>query len=125
MKLARAKMTPAILSELEDLLQQMDAWEGPLADAAALDRRFHAVIWHAAGNPYLERTLDALTMSLFAHKTLEHVTHEIRRWRLSHHRDLLDFVAGSGTDPQQALLTHLRMAYSEPEKFSSLTVPGA
>lgn len=122
MKLARANMTPAVLAELEDLLRQMDAWEGPLADAAALDRRFHAVIWRAAGNPYLERTLDTLTTALFAHKTLEHVTHEIRRWRLSHHRDLLDFVAGSGSDPHQALLTHLRMAYSEPEKYSSLVI---
>jgi DNA-binding GntR family transcriptional regulator len=122
MKLARANLTPAILAELEDLLQKMDAWDGPLADAAALDRHFHAVIWRAAGNPYLERTLDALTTSLVAHKTLEHVTQEVRRWRLSHHRDLLDYVAGNGADPQHALLTHLRMAYAEPEKYSSLVI---
>ncbi len=122
MKLARANMTPEIMAELQDLVAQMDAWEGPLADAAALDRRFHAVIWRAAGNPYLERTLDSLTTSLFAHKTLEHVTREIRRWRLNHHRELLEVIAGGTTDPQMALLTHLRMAYSEPEKFSSLVV---
>lgn len=122
MKLARANMTPAILAELQDLVAQMDAWEGPLADAAALDRRFHAVIWRAAGNPYIERTLDALTTSLFAHKTLEHVTREIRRWRLNHHRELLEVVSGGTADPQLALLTHLRMAYSEPEKYSSLVI---
>ncbi len=58
---------------------------------------------------------------LFAHKTLEHVTQEIRRWRLSHHRIILDAVAGrSKDDPQDALLTHMRMSYTEPERYSTL-----
>lgn len=123
MLLARARMTPAILAELTALVAEMDAWDGPLLEAAALDRRFHAVIWRASGNPYLERALDSLTTSLFAHKALEHSSREIRRWRLNHHRALLNAVASAeGEDPQLALLTHLRMAYSEPEKFSSLSV---
>lgn len=123
MRLARARMTPAIEAELVDLVEQMDRWDGPLIDAAALDRKFHAVIWKASGNPYLERTLDSLTTSLFAHKALEHVSQEIRRWRLNHHRALLDVLIGpAGGDPQLALLTHLRMAYTEPERFSSLAV---
>ncbi|WP_336962542.1 GntR family transcriptional regulator [Sphingobium aquiterrae] len=122
LRLARARMTPEILAELTELVEQMEAWDGPLIDAAALDRKFHAVIWRASGNPYLERTLEALTTSLFAHKALEHVSQEIRRWRLNHHRALLDVVAGGGEDPQMALLTHLRMAYTEPERFSSLAV---
>lgn len=121
MLLARVHMTPTILAELTALVEQMDAWDGPLLDAADLDRKFHAVIWRASGNPYLIRTLDSLTVALFAHKALEHVSHEIRRWRLNHHRALLDAVASpDGGDPQLALLTHLRMAYSEPERFSSL-----
>jgi DNA-binding GntR family transcriptional regulator len=122
MRLARAHMTPEILAELTDLVAQMESWDGPLIDAAALDRRFHAAIWRAAGNPYLERTLDSLTTSLFAHKALEHVSQEIRRWRLNHHRALLDVVAGGDADPQLALLSHLRMAYNEPERFSSLAL---
>lgn len=122
MQLARARMTPEIRAELLDLVEQMEAWDGPLLDAAALDRQFHAVIWRAAGNPYLERTLNSLTTSLFAHKALEHVSQEIRRWRLNHHRDLFDVVTGGIGDPQMALLTHLRMAYSEPERYSSLAV---
>lgn len=123
MRLARARMTPAILAELEALVEQMDAWDGPLLDAADLDRKFHAVIWRASGNPYLVRALDQLTTALFAHKALEHVSQEIRRWRLNHHRALLDVVAGpNGGDPQLALLTHLRMAYTEPERFSSLGI---
>jgi DNA-binding GntR family transcriptional regulator len=122
LRLARARMTPQIRAELTGLVEQMEAWDGPLIDAAALDRKFHAVIWRAAGNPYLERTLDSLTTSLFAHKALEHVSKDIRRWRLNHHRALLDVVSGAGGDPQMALLTHLRMAYTDPERFSSLAV---
>ena len=52
MKRGRASMTPAIIAELEDSLVPMDAREGPLADAAAFDRRFPAVIRRAAGNRY-------------------------------------------------------------------------
>ena len=125
MRLARARMTPEVLAELTDLVEQMERWDGPLLSAAALDRKFHAVIWRAAGNPYLERTLDSLTTSLFAHKALEHVSNEIRRWRLNHHRALLDVVAGGDADPQMAMLTHLRMAYNEPERFSSLALSAA
>lgn len=122
MRLARAHMTPESKAELTSLVEQMEAWEGPLAEAADLDRRFHAVIWRIAGNPYLERTLDQLTVALFAHKTLEHVSRELRRWRLNHHRELLDVLTHSDADPQLALLTHLRMAYTEPERFSSLAL---
>ena len=122
LRLAQARMTPEVLAELTDLVEQMEAWDGPLIEAAALDQKFHAVIWRAAGNPYLERALESLTTSLFAHKALEHVSLEIRRWRLNHHRALLDLVAGGEGDPQMALLTHLRMAYTEPERYSSLAV---
>lgn len=120
-RLARARMTPEILEELNELIEQMEAWDGPLMDAAALDRQFHAVIWRASGNPYLERMLDSLTVSLFAHKALEHVSQEIRRWRLNHHRELLDVLLSDG-DPQLALLAHLRMSYTNPEAYSSLAI---
>ena len=122
MLLARANMTPKIVAMLTGLVDEMDAWHGPLIDAAALDLRFHRIIWRASGNPYLQRTLESLTTSLFAHKALEHVSQEIRRWRLNHHRALLDIVAGGSGDPQLALLTHFRMAYTEPERFSSLAI---
>ena len=125
-RLARLRMTPDILTRLEALMSQMEAWNGTLLEAAALDLEFHRVIWSAAGNPYLERALNALMVPLFAHKTLEHVTQEIRRWRLSHHRILLDVVAGrSNDDPQEALLTHMRMSYTEPERYSTLAKPAS
>jgi DNA-binding GntR family transcriptional regulator len=123
-KLARARMTPEIHARLEKLARQMETWEGPLLDAAALDLEFHRVIWRATGNPYLERALNTLMVPMFAHNTLEHVSQEIRRWRLNHHRALLDVMVGrSGDDPQEALLTHLRMSFTDPERYSTLARP--
>jgi DNA-binding GntR family transcriptional regulator len=121
LRLARARMTPEMQAELEGLVAQMENWDGDLLDAAALDLQFHRALWRASGNPYLERALYGLIIPLFAHKTLEHVTHDVRRWRMSHHRTLLDAVTGrSGDDLQTVLLTHLRMSYTEPERYSTL-----
>jgi DNA-binding FadR family transcriptional regulator len=114
-------MTPEISRKLDALVGKMDDWNGTLLEAAALDLEFHREIWKATGNPYLERALNALMVPLFAHKTLEHVTQEIRRWRLSHHRIILDSITGrSDADSQEALLTHMRMSYTEPERYSTL-----
>lgn len=122
LKLARARMTPEIMTTLSDLVNKMEAWNGTLAEAAALDLEFHRTIWAAAGNDYLVRVLDSLATVLFAHKTLEHVSFELRRWTLNHHRALLDVILSPmEQDIQAALLMHLRMAYTEPERFSSLT----
>ncbi len=124
LRLARTRMTPQITAKLDSLVAQMDAWDGTLLEAAALDLEFHRLLWKASGNPYLERALNSLMVPLFAHKTLEHVTQEIRRWRLSHHRIILDAVTGrTDDDPQEALLTHMRMSYTEPERYSSLAKP--
>jgi DNA-binding GntR family transcriptional regulator len=126
LRLARARMTPEVRAKLTGLVEQMEAWDGSLLDAAALDLEFHREIWRASGNPYLEKTLEGLATALFAHKAIEHVSQEIRRWRLNHHRALLDVVADPNSgDPQSAILTHLRMAYTEPERFSSLAVQDA
>jgi DNA-binding GntR family transcriptional regulator len=120
LRLARINMTPEVLAVLDRLVHQMDTWDGTLLEAAALDLEFHRTLWRAAGNPYLERVLNGLMVPLFAHKTLEHVTRDVRRWRLSHHRILLDAVSGrSGDDPQAVLLTHMRMAHTEPERYSN------
>jgi DNA-binding GntR family transcriptional regulator len=121
LRLAKARMTPELLNQLDKLMLQMDSWNGTLLEAAALDLEFHRTLWKAAGNPYLERALNALMVPLFAQKTLEHVTKDVRRWRLSHHRMLLEVVTGrSGDDPQEVLLTHMRMSYTEPERYSTL-----
>ena len=122
LRLARARMNPVTQAELEGLVAQMENLDGDLLDAAALDLKFHRALWRASGNPFLERTLYGLIVPLFAHKTLEHVTHDVRRWRMSHHRALLDAVTGrSNDDLQSLLLTHLRMSYTEPERYSTLS----
>lgn len=120
LRLAKMNMTPVILAALDRLVDQMDSWNGTLLEAAAMDLEFHRTLWRAAGNPYLERLLNGLMVPLFAHKTLEHVTHDVRRWRLNHHRILLDAVVGRSDDePQAVLLTHMRMAHTEPERYSN------
>jgi DNA-binding GntR family transcriptional regulator len=121
MRLAKTRMTPEILAGLESIVRRMDSWNGTLLESAALDLEFHRALWQAAGNPYLERVLNALMVPLFAHKTLEHVTRDVRRWRMSHHHALLDAVAGrSDDDPQTVILTHVGLACIEPERYSSL-----
>ena len=120
-RLARTHMTLDVQQELEAIMAKMEAWEGDLLESAALDLQFHRTLSRASGNPYLERALNTLLVTLFAHKTLDHVTHDVRRWRLSHHRALLDAVTGkSGEDPQTVLQTHVRMGHTEPERHSEL-----
>jgi DNA-binding GntR family transcriptional regulator len=120
-RLARSHMAADVRAELEDIMAKMGAWDGDLLESAALDLQFHRTLSRASGNPYLERALNTLLVTLFAHKTLEHVSHDVRRWRLSHHRALLDAVTGkSGEDPQAVLQTHVRMGFTEPERHSEL-----
>jgi DNA-binding GntR family transcriptional regulator len=124
LKLARARMTPETAATLNALVDKMEVWNGELSEAAALDLEFHRIIWEASGNPHLVKSLESLVTVLFAHKTLEHVSYELRQWRLNHHRALLDAVLNLGdTDIPGALLMHLRMAYKDPEKFSSMANP--
>jgi DNA-binding GntR family transcriptional regulator len=121
LRLALARMTPEILAALEKLIAQMDAWNGTLLEAAGLDLEFHRTLWKASGNPYLERALNTVMIPLFAHMALEHVTKDVSRWRMGHHRVLVDAMIGrSGDDPQEMLLTHMRMAHAEPERNSML-----
>jgi DNA-binding GntR family transcriptional regulator len=105
-------------------MARMDAWsERTEMDAAALDLEFHRTLWEAAGNPYLTKALDALVTSLFAHKALEYVSADLKRWSLHHHRALLDVALGnSSLEPEAAIIIHLRTAYNEPERFSSFGV---
>jgi len=120
-RLARTHMTADVRAELEGIMAKMEAWDGDLLESAALDLQFHRTLSRSSGNPYLERALNTLLVTLFAHKTLEHVSHDVRRWRLSHHRALLDAVTGkSSEDPQAVLQTHVRLGFTEPERHSEL-----
>jgi len=124
LKLCRLKISKTDAARLTDLVNQMDAWtERTEMDAAALDLEFHRTLWAAAGNPYLTKTLDSLVTSLFAHKALEYVSADLKRWSLHHHRALLDVALGnSNIEPEAAIVIHMRTAYNEPERFSSFGV---
>jgi DNA-binding GntR family transcriptional regulator len=116
--LAKARMTPEIAAKLTALVVRMESTDSTLSEAAALDLEFHRAIWAAAGNDYLEKVLDPLATVIFAQYTLERVSTDRRRWRLSHHRALLDVVLGPAKQNiREAFLAHMQAAYTEaPQK---------
>lgn len=122
LKLCRARLTAACEKKLSELVKKMERWKvGSEIDAAALDLEFHRTIWSNSGNEYLEKTLNSLVPVLFAHQALEYITHDHLRWPLKHHRALLQVVQGkSKQTPEQAMVTHLKLRYTNPERFSSL-----
>jgi DNA-binding GntR family transcriptional regulator len=124
LKLCRLKISKKHAARLTDIMARMEAWtDRSEMDAAALDLEFHRTLWEAAGNPYLTKTLDSLVTSLFAHKALENVSADVKRWILHHHRALLDVALGkSDIEPEAAIVFHLRTGYNEPERFSSFGV---
>jgi DNA-binding GntR family transcriptional regulator len=127
LKLCRLKISKPDAQRLTTIMERMEAWtERTEMDAAALDLEFHRTLWEAAGNPYLTKTLDSLVTSLFAHKALEYVSADLKRWSLHHHRALLDVALGqSNIEPEAAIIIHMRTAYNEPERFSSFGVTRA
>ena len=124
LKLCRLKISQKDAARLTEIMERVDAWsERTEMDAAALDLEFHRALWEAAGNPYLTKVLDSLVTPLFAHKALENVSADLKRWMLHHHRALLDVALGnSSVEPEAAIIFHLRTGYSEPERFSSFGV---
>jgi DNA-binding GntR family transcriptional regulator len=127
LKLCRLRISKKDAARLTDIMARMDAWsERTEMDAAALDLEFHRALWEAAGNPYLTKLLDSLVTPLFAHKALENVSADLKRWMLHHHRALLDVALGnSSVEPEAAIIFHLRTGYNEPERFSSFGVARA
>lgn len=121
-KLCRARLTPEMKARLNDIVERMEAWRaGSELEGVALDLEFHRTVWAYSGNTWLEKCLNTLVPAVMAHYALEGISHELVRWRLNHHRALLDvIVRNSRQSPEEALLVHFRMAYDRPERFSSL-----
>lgn len=122
LRLCHARLTAASEKKLRSFVDQMENWrEGSEIDAAALDLEFHRAIWNMSGNPYLEKVLNSLVPVLFAHQALEYTSHNEKRWPLNHHRQLLDVILGNSTQTAEtAMISHLRVRYTNPERFSSL-----
>lgn len=122
-KLCRVNLTPSFKKKMETILKEMErANAGSDFDASKLDLEFHRAVWAAAGNPYLERTLNSLVTVLFSHQALTYMTSPgAMRWPLRHHRDLLSVILGElDMSAEQAIVKHLRHRYTNPERFSSL-----
>lgn len=124
-KLCRANLTARIEEQLRSLVDQMESGSHEsYFEAAMLDLEFHRTIWLSSANPYLERALNTLVTVLFAHQALKYTTaHESVRWPLNHHRILLDIICGqSKLSPEAAMVNHLRVRYTNPERFSSFVL---
>ena len=122
LRLCRMHMTKKQAAKLQALVDKMDKWDGGSElDAAEFDMEFHRTLWAAAGNPRLSDMLDSLSTVLFAHAAIQHVNTETVKWRLNHHRALLDVALGKSTmSPEEAVISHLKVYYKDPEQFSSL-----
>lgn len=121
LRLCQSRLGRKQAARLTSLVERMESWEGGSEiDAAEIDFEFHRTLWEAAGNPQLTDILDTLSTVLFAHAALQHVSIETTKWRLNHHRALLDVALGkSALSPEQAVINHLKAFYTRPEKFSS------
>lgn len=121
-KLCRARLTAASESELLVLVERMEKWNaGSEVEAAALDLEFHRALWTLSGNSVLEKVLNSQVPMLFAHQALEYTNHQKRLWPLNHHRQLLDVVLGkSEKTAEEAMIEHLRLRYTNPERYSSM-----
>jgi len=127
LRLCQLNMNDQQATKLTTLVEKMESWESDSKfDAAEMDIEFHSALWVASGNPCLFDTLHSLSTALFAHSALQHssVSTEAVKWRLNHHRALLDVALGTSTMlPEEAVISHLKAHYDEPEKYSSLAAP--
>jgi DNA-binding GntR family transcriptional regulator len=125
LRLCRLNLDKKQAAKLKGLVEKMEKWRAESqVDAAQLDIEFHRALWTAAGNPRLYEILDSLSTVLFAHATIQHANTETIKWRLNHHRSLLDVALGeSSISPEEAVISHLKSYYEQPEKFSSLVAP--
>jgi DNA-binding GntR family transcriptional regulator len=123
-KLCQTNMTPTTEKQLVSLVEKMDQrGQRTEFDASALDLEFHRAIWSCGGNLYLAKTLNSLVTMLFAHQALTYWKDKAGpKWPLNHHRVLLDVVLGvSDVAPEVAMVNHLRVRYTNPERFCSFT----
>lgn len=122
LKLSRAKLTGAQEKHLVALLRKMEEWKPSTEiEAASLDLEFHRFIWTCSGNVYLEKILNSLVPILFAHQAIIDNHAEANHWPLDHHRRLLEVVQGTSSHtPEEAMVLHLSLRYTNPERYSSM-----
>jgi DNA-binding GntR family transcriptional regulator len=120
LRLCRAKLNKAISRHLGSLVSQMEKWDAKYPfEAAELDLQFHRAIWQYSGNAYLARALNSFVPIVFAHRSLDEINDKGLHWQLAHHRSLLDLIEGrSSESPEDAMVSHLKVGYEKPAKYS-------
>jgi DNA-binding GntR family transcriptional regulator len=121
LRLCKTNATKQMVKHLGSLVSQMEKWDPTSQlESAELDLQFHRAVWGYSGNPYLAKSLNSFVPILFAHRALDGISNEQLRWNLRDHRSLLDLIEGkSDRSPEDAILAHLRIGYTQPERFSS------
>jgi DNA-binding GntR family transcriptional regulator len=127
LRLCRAKMPAEGFQALASLVAKMEhSREVSEVEASALDIEFHRLIWRHTGNEYLAKTLESITIPLFAHRVLWRLNREMLGWASilpNHHRMLLEFLQGKSTkSAEEVMMEHLSYRYNAPAKFSSLAL---
>lgn len=130
LRLCRVKITSEGIRDLAKLVGKMERFrEAPEIEASALDIEFHRTIWNHSGNEYLAKTLEGITIPLFAHRVLWRINREMLGWAsiLSRqHWELLNYIEGKVERPaEEVMLEHLSYRYQQPERFSSLALSRA
>jgi DNA-binding GntR family transcriptional regulator len=127
LRLARGKITGEGIRDLEKLVVKMERFrEAPEFEASALDIEFHRTIWTYSGNEYLAKTIEGITIPLFAHRVLWRINREMLGWGSilsNQHRALVNYIEGKVDRPaEEVMLEHLSYRYQQPERFSSLAL---
>jgi DNA-binding GntR family transcriptional regulator len=128
LRLCRAKITPEGRKSLENIVNRMeDSREVSEIEASALDLEFHRIIWRYTGNEYLAKTLEEVTVQLFAHRVLWRLNREMLGWAAilpNRHHMLLEFIERkTDKSAEEVMLEHLSFRFQKPERFSSLALP--
>lgn len=128
LRLCRGKITPEGIRDLKKLVGKMEKFrEAPEVEASALDIEFHRTIWTHSGNEFLAKTLEGITIPLFAHRVLWRINRDMLGWASilpNQHRQLLSYIEGKvDRSAEQVMLEHLSYRYQQPERFSSLALP--
>jgi DNA-binding GntR family transcriptional regulator len=104
---AAERITPALRTELEDLLAELDQSRGSddTRVLMALDTRVHRFVHRAAGNPYLEESLQRyfnLSLRIW-YLVLDRLPHLFTR--VHEHGDLLRAIADRDPEGARAIIT--------------------
>ncbi|HXW17328.1 MAG TPA: GntR family transcriptional regulator [Candidatus Acidoferrales bacterium] len=125
LRLCRAKITPELIATLNELAGKMhDAIGLPEMEAAALDLEFHRTIWQHCGNELLVKTLEGITVPVFAHRVLWRAKRGMLDWASpAHHELMIDFIQSRTQESaEKVMLTHLSPHFSRLGRFSSLAL---